>query len=374
MHSYPEASPLLLNIFIFLIIVIYSLPSVYTSGGKMLLGKRKQFGYLFFFVFVVIFSVFGYADWDFYGYQQIFNNIKKTGDDIYLEPIYIWIIKNISSNYYWWRLIVWGSATLFTLLCIRRLKLDVKVSLCIFSLFYLVSAFFYLRVSLGLSIMFLGLSYIIKPSHSRRMAILWGIVLILLSYFFHRSMFVAILFLFIAFIKLSRKQVVISLIAFPFLVIVVNNLLEYIVGGNLSSFGTNMQIGEKMTGYASAEMKNFNINGIIMQLVYYIPVVLALFYVVREVTFKCVSLPNYIHTFYSYWYCMTYLAFLFYFQDTSYWLFMRFMAMAYFPMVIVLTYFYMKTYNRPPLMKIILLLGLLSSSFRLLYTYYSWSR
>lgn len=363
-----EAYPVLFNIFLF-ILMLYTFPTVYRQGGEYNRTYSEVFDYILIGSLMILYCTFGYADNDFYHYEWLFRQIDSVGLNKHFEPIYFWVKTYIANGYLAWRFVVWGSATTIILATIRRLELDIKVANCFLALMYVITLSV-MRGNLGIAIMFFGFSFIVKPTIHKSSSYLFGVVLIGVSYFFHRSMLAAMAMLLITPLRLRKSFIIASLIIFPFLVQVVNELLMYIIAGNLQTFGEEMQIGSKMTSYAKADMSVTNFNGMIARFIYYIPIVTALAYMTKKVVFENIELPRYIYVFYVYWYVMVYVAFLFYFQEASVWLFTRFMMMAYLPMVIVLSYNYLNE-EQTMTKRLIMVLALLACMFKLSYTFYT---
>ncbi len=365
-----QAYPVLINIAIFFLLILYTYPSVYMNGAFAKQRYTPSVHYAVALILITLYSVFGYCDNDFYYYWRLYIDIKRTGFDEHMEPIYIWMIHNLSWEYFSWRLEVWGGAAILMLLTVRRLEINIRYATCFIALFYLIASFSYLRGSLGISIMFLGYSYITKPLKNKQFSFLLGVAIIAASYFFHRSMLVSIAMLAITLFKLRKSFVYISVALFPILTVAVERLIAYIVVADLDSFGEDMQIGSRMQGYAAGEAADYNTNGLIQNTIKLAPIVLSLIYIVRKVVFKNYKLPTHIYTLFIYWYWMTYVAFLFFSQETSKWLFERFMCMSYFPMAIVLAYYY--SHNKQThYSRILMLLALFFCVFRLSYVLYS---
>lgn len=363
-----EAYPVLFNILIF-ILMLYTFSSVYRHGGDYNRTYSETFDYIVMGSLMILYCTFGYADNDFYHYEWLFRQIDSIGLNKHFEPIYFWIKTHIANGYLTWRFVVWGCASTFILATIKRLELDIRVAICFLALMYVITLSV-MRGNLGIAIMFYGFSYIVKPTSYKIGSYIFGAILVAVSYFFHRSMLAAMAMLLITPFRLRKSYIIASLIMFPFLVAVVNDLLIYIIAGNFKDFGEEMQIGAKMTSYAKADMSVTNFNGMIARFIYYIPIITALAYMTKKIVFENIELPRHIYVFYVYWYVMVYVAFLFYFQDTSVWLFTRFMMMAYLPMVIVLSHYYSNE-EQTTTTRLIMILALLACVFRLSYTFYT---
>lgn len=362
-----HSNPLVfINILIFFL-MLYTFPTIYyrISGNK-----NNNINYLIFGILLTTYSVLCYVDKDFYHYQEIYNSVKHIGYSNHLEPIYVWLINNFSFNYLSWRFVIWGTATIFLLLTISRLKLDIRSAICILAIFY-VSTFSFLRMSLGVSILFYGYSLIIKLDSLKRGNVILGTIIVLSSVFFHRSIFIMILILFISSnINLKKKHILYSTIGIVVISFNMNIIFDHILNINFNNIDNGMGIESKVNSYINGEKSTSNIFGMLSKVILYFPNVLALLYFIKKITFDEYRVPKYIQTFLTFWYISNLIAYIFFFQEVSNWLFVRFMYMSYFPMSVVLIYYYSR--NRSNIiMKTILLLGLLTCAYKLSYTVYS---
>lgn len=332
-------------------------------------GARKV--YVAFGFLTILYCTFGYADNDFFHYEALYEYIRSTNEARHMEPIYIWLVLNLPGGYLLWRLVIWGIATILAILTFRRLNLEPKVTCCIFVLFYLI-VLSIMRGNLGISILFWGFSFWVRPIPKHRMfSLILGTMLIAISYFFHSSMFVSILALLVTPFKLRKWYVIVSLLLFPILVTYVAELIQLIImsaENDQSFFDANSMT--KAASYAGRESAQSNINGTIVRIIQYIPIVGSLIWVTKRIVFQKYEVPSYIYVFFVYWYAVTYVSFLFFFQETSNWLFIRFLMMSYLPMVIVLSWFY--SHNMPTRwMKFFLYIALLYCMYRLSYSFYN---
>ena len=213
MKYHYEAVPVLFNILLFFL-MLYPFPNVYRYGCEFRKRYTDILDYAVYGVLLILFCTFGYADNDFYHYEGLFKRICSTGLNVHLEPVYYWLIRNVTSNYLVWRFIVWSGTVILSLWTIKRLKLDVRIGLLIFVLFY-INIISVMRGNLGIAILFFGFSFIIRPSHNRLLSFLFGCLLIFCSFFFHKSMLFSIAALSVTPFYLNRKTVKISLVIFP---------------------------------------------------------------------------------------------------------------------------------------------------------------
>ncbi len=131
----------------------------------------------------------------------------------------------------------------------------------------------------------------------------------------------------------------------------------------------DMNIGSSMTGYASGTMRQSNIFGKLNQMITYMPVYASLALMTKKIVFEEIDVPRYIKALFIYWYAITYIASLFFFQETSVWLFIRFIMMSYFPLCIVVGYYY-SNFKMTREKRILMLLAILPICYKLFYAFY----
>lgn len=143
-------------------LMLYPFPNVYRYGCEFRKRYTDILDYAVYGVLLILFCTFGYADNDFYHYEGLFKRICSTGLNVHLEPIYYWLIRNVTSNYLVWRFIVWSGTVILSLWTIKRLKLDVRIGLLIFVLFY-INIISVMRGNLGIAILFLAFHSLSGP-------------------------------------------------------------------------------------------------------------------------------------------------------------------------------------------------------------------
>lgn len=355
-----EISPYfkILNIAIFML-----LSAVYVTKSYNGTGRYKKGNGILFFTLITIFSVYGFTNADYFGYKSTFDKIVLTGRQIHIEDIYYWLITDITTCYSIWRFIIWGSAAIILLMTFKRLNLTNSASFGAITLFYL-TTFYIMRGSLGVSIMAYGMTFLLKPVSSKMLSYLTGILLIICSYFFHRSMLLSIALIPLAFFKLKKSYLLISLSLIPVLIAIISTFLNYLMDNQLSS--ENKDFSASATHYASVGMFEINVFGYIRNLFVYTPTYIAL-YVVMTKLYQ--SFPKYIRFFANYWYILVYIAVICSFQSTGGWFFSRFMYMSNLPFAIVMAYVF-TNYKISNAIKTIIILGFIGNMYILLYSLY----
>ena len=120
MKYHYEAVPVLFNILLFFL-MLYPFPNVYRYGCEFRKRYTDILDYAVYGVLLILFCTFGYADNDFYHYEGLFKRICSTGLNVHLEPVYYWLIRNVTSNYLVWRFIVCRVTVILSLWTIKRL-------------------------------------------------------------------------------------------------------------------------------------------------------------------------------------------------------------------------------------------------------------
>lgn len=217
---------LLLLVFLFLRRSIASPGSV--SKYKILLSE----------LLIIVFGIFPFYSGDFY---HLGENILlyQQGWQVNLETGYEYILRYVH-DYILFRAIVWGISLLIVFYTIKRLKVPFDYSLLIFSSFFL-PAYSYARVSCAMSLMFLGVTYLVKPILGKKyLSFFLAIGLLYISTLFHKSSYFAIvaIILGIIFINKDRKQTIVILLAsLPFLVLIVQYWLGQFMNLNSGDVG-----------------------------------------------------------------------------------------------------------------------------------------
>ena len=150
------------------------------------------------FLLVCLFAVCSFYNGDYFHYEQVVRNVLPFSERFGLEDFYGYLINFTHHNYLLFRIVVWGGALLLVVF-IAKLY-DASIYGVIYFLFALyMSTFDYSRASLGMAVYFMGLS--VFTNKTNVILKLLGLVVIVSSYFFHRS--IAILIVLTVFIYQS---------------------------------------------------------------------------------------------------------------------------------------------------------------------------
>lgn len=180
-------------------------------------------------VVMLLFCLFSFWGTDWYGYLSYFESVKQGwGEHVPMEDVYIWLMELLPS-YLLFRLVVWGGALLFLFKTISNLNLDKGQFFFFFCCISLIW-FSYARVSLAMAIMFCGVSYLLKGRENdgnRIINFLFGIALIIGSFYFHKSAAIGIASIgFALFLRRlgSKRGINLMILTFPFIVIAVQGV------------------------------------------------------------------------------------------------------------------------------------------------------
>lgn len=360
----------LIGIIIYFIMLLIAKPHVTYSNPPKNRGAK---GVSFFFILFIANSVYGLWAADTYHVWESFKVASHYArfELISYEEVYNWLGGIIGNNYFLWRLFVWLPACLFMYFTATLLDLKNRNFLLALALFAGFAA--YTRGMLGHTMMLFGTILYIKNDKIRLK--LLGIVFVAISYFFHKSMFVNILFALIALYPFGKNIIQTSFVAFPFLTL----LATYIINSILLGFEIapeNEMISNTALIYASDESTKSNTTGIIAKIIQYLPEYLTLIYLYNRIVVKKylsgVKNEKAFNYLFRLTYVSIYISSLFLFVETSNWIYLRFKYMAFFPLVFILG----KIWNLEPKsnkwIKSIIFFQLFALLYKYMYLLYQW--
>lgn len=112
---------------------------------------------------IVVFCVFAFWGSDFFHVYDNYKELLSTGWT--LESVYQIIAQEIApDNYFLWRLVVWGLATILIIKIFKRVDINQDLAVSFFLMIWILW-FSYARVSLAMAMVFFGLALVSK-SHS----------------------------------------------------------------------------------------------------------------------------------------------------------------------------------------------------------------
>jgi hypothetical protein len=320
-------------------------------------------GTIAFFILLIINSVFAFwADDTYYSWEGfIIANQYQSFEILGYEQYYNWLATVVGNDYFLWRACIWIPAYLFMYWSAKRLDLlnrNFLVAMLLFGSFLS-----YTRGMLGHTMLLFG-AVLFVDKRSNMLTKIIGLTLVCVSYYFHKSMYVNIIFAVLALFPFGKKTVVLSLIAFPFLTTIATYLINGIVSGELElALGEGVGgVGDRTELYASGGKRDLNLNGKIGWFIRIIPEYLTLFYLFYKVMIQKVFDKDKREKVYKYLFRLMYVAFyiasLFLFVETSDWIYSRFKYMGFFPLVFILGAVWIREVYATKCTKIIILLQL----------------
>lgn len=365
-------SLLLISIFVYIVSIFVAKPQI-TYNNLQRNNVKK--GTIAFFLLLIINSVFAFWAGDTYHSWEgfIIANQYQSFEILGYEQYYNWLATAVGNNYFLWRACIWIPACLFMYWSAKRLDLlnrNFLVAMLLFGSFLS-----YTRGMLGHAMLVFGV-ILFMDKKSNTLTKIIGLAVVCVSYYFHKSMYVNIIFAVLALFPFGKKTVVASLIAFPFLTTIASSLIDGIANGQIEiALGEGVGgVGDQSASYASLERMGANFYGKIGKIIQVLPEYLTLCYLYNRVMVKKIFGGGW--STYKYLFRLTYVAFyiasLFYFVETSNWIYERFKYMGFFPMVFVLGAVWSRENYATKWSKAIILLQALSIVYILSYRFYKW--
>lgn len=316
-----------------LVLTIAALWYVYPEFSRNRRTPRHCMMWLGILTFLM--ALFPIQSGDFTYYGMLFTTGRYTW---HMEDFYVWLWDTVGRNYPAWRVVVWGASTILLLLSIRRLN----VNLYFASFIFVITQWFYfgtMRNMLGFMAMFYGVILIFTRDKIMRktVEVTFGILLIIASIFFHRSMFAYVIFLSLALIPFGKRTMGIGLIVYPFLYMSVYALSKYV----MLYIGADEESVNHADVYLKAEqvttrMQTFN------NIITFGSYAYLIWIIVKNDAKKtaAVKMP-YIYQFLTrYSYLMMYAAALFFMQIAGSWMYIRFIGCGTVSLMFVLMYYF----------------------------------
>lgn len=255
---------------VFVLLVAFVYYNALTVRGPIRNSKSTDMYYVMF----ALLGVFGAFTGDFVSYgDEVARMATQQRYASHFEDIYIWFIKVTEGNYLAFRVFmsVMSYALLYWLLRLFN-KSDLRVLFLYCALEYVFAIEG--RQQINIYMFFLGVFLMIG-----RKKYIYGVLLVIVSYFFHKGgVFCSFLLPFLLF-KLNARNLVIAMVLFPVIVIVENNILDWALGIRLRD----------MRGLTYLDAEDFSRTAA-MKVVYYgriaIQYVLALWALWKYVKFK----------------------------------------------------------------------------------------
>ena len=330
--------------------------------------KPRSFWYRM-LVFTMLFVTFGCVGGDFLHNQVIYDMNVQSDHPIHFENVYFLLIKGLPTNYYVWRFFVWGIAAFLLFKILDEIKSDLDFSFVIFTLM-LLNHFPNLRQTLGFMMMFYGYVLLFRSvEDAMPQKLVMGIILLIISTFFHSTIFVFIVLSLLLFIPGTKSlaMIIVSVIAFPFLYDMTKELSTQFIG----MVSNNDMMQEKATKYIESSFRvELNIRGFLKIIVNRLPVLMLFFLRIKKILIDKIESSYMEKHLLMLTYMLIYVSCLFFNNNVSAYLSQRFWDAACYPLTIFAMIF-LRNYSGSLYVKITLYAFLASNIFNMAYSLYT---
>lgn len=281
-------SVIIINLCLFQVLKYAKKVKVNDSTSEIKVYTSKNIT-IFLKIGLLFFCIFGAYSGDWMHYLdeiQLMHRYTNSADN-HLEPIYLWLINNITgSNYILFRIIIWTVSVWFLSNGIKRLDLDNVATWISFIALSAAISYSVGRGSLGFSLIVWGFSYIYRPYKNKSISYLKGITLLSLSLFCHKSLILFTPLVLIAIIKITIPRLVLLSLLIPSITIVFRKLVIEML---LSEEGMDGK------AYFSGEMDTYTGIGYnLWQYSYYFIIFSILVYSIYQIIILKKEVPQYI--------------------------------------------------------------------------------
>ena len=181
-----------------------------------------------FFGLIVLISTFSIVSADYFGYLKMLDRMKMYSMTLEVEPFYWYYAEFLNYDIFWFRGILLAITYLSLIWIIRNLKLPQSMSYYLVGIFLFYQVATILRSSASDAVMWLG---IIPFFHRRSLAtIITLIITIALGIILHKSAFMVIALLMVAFVPLKKSLIQLSILLLPVGIIILRVLIPKIFG------------------------------------------------------------------------------------------------------------------------------------------------
>ena len=330
----------------------------------------KPYGFLIVFgILVFIYSTFGCTGGDFLHYRELYDKNVNSNEPIHYEQFYYEISHLLPNGYYWWRAVVWGTATCVLMAIIHRLKTDADIACTIFVLL-LMFHFPSPRQTLGFVIMYYGFIILFDSIEEKRGALVpLSIGIIALSTIFHSTMTLFIILSLLPTIPGVKNKyvIIVLLLLFPVLYSSLSHVINYIILWTETEYGGM----ERAAHYIESDFRSSaNLYGIVKMVINKLPILVLMTFSIWHVFFKRVETSLLCKNFLMASFLMVYLSLLFEGNDVSAFLSTRLWDAGIYPLAFFLMVF-LRERITTRFITYALLCVLFSNLYNLVYVIYS---
>jgi len=319
------------------------------------------------FILVGIFSVFSWTNGDWFHYQYLIQVASYNGEITGMESFYEKLIKFVNSNFFLFRIVVWGGALFLLILSFRLFKVDAGCAVYLL-LAVFINYFDYSRSALGIAVYFAGLSLLLSSNKIMYKAI--GISLICAASLFHRSTMVLTYLTLVGFVPIRKNNILPIVLALLISFYAIKSYFMIFMEGLIGSGG---DLAVKASFYMEQERESIvsgTIIGIIIgywkYFVFYVYFGLITFYLFKQGNYQSTSFA--IRATYNVMFGLFVFAILMYFFNIGHMAFYyRFLSMTYVPLIILSVYQFKNNFMPRKIYLALLLFGSGYLSFDFLY-------
>lgn len=263
----------------------------------------------FFFALVFLYSLYtGFGgDNDRYrefvegGYQNFYYLEFFSFEELYVK------IAEYTRNFILWKIVVYGSAIILSILSIKRLEADNLITLYAFALIPM-SSYGSTRAVLAYSIYLFGYTFL---NDNRIYKHVVGWIIIYLSWLAHSSMILPIILTPLTYLKITKARMYILIALFPAFVVLFNHYYMMFLGS--SAIGDTMSAGKfevySEGGYATATSTTSSILRFLFGFVLVPPVLIGMRGIYSE------TIDNRFHRVIKLSFLMVYMSFVMFFSE-----------------------------------------------------------
>ena len=266
--------------------------------------------------------------------EKVYDYVYIEGSYNYGEVVYPIIGEFVHNNYFLFRVIVWGGSFLLFLLTAKRMKLNPYNAAALLILTHAIT-FSYARATASMAVYFFGLSFLCNPPKKRIFGYVFGITLILLSFYFHRSALAMIFLTVMLLVPLNKRTIILLL----FFIFIIASLFKDYFETIAYSFDIDEVMQDKLQNYSDRSL-NSGLAATLLSFFDYLSFLIPAFYCSKVIYFtNKYSVPSYLKRLCGVAIGLVFTSFVFYLQGSSYITFYyRILYMSMLPLTFLMTY------------------------------------
>lgn len=239
---------------------------------------------------LLLFCIFGAYGGDWFSYREeidYLNSFSRMPEQRHLESIYIWIIEYIThNNYILFRILIWSTSFYCLSNAFIRLNIDTISTWSCFAVLSIAVSYAIGRGAIGFSLILWGYSFLLRPGINKILSYTKGTILLILSLFCHKSMFLLAPLIYLSFINFNIKRTILCvIITIPIIGIVQHYIL------------LRLAMGEEITGsdYFTSEQNTYGIGMNIWRYSYYFIIISLFAYAYYRIIICKQHVPQYVY-------------------------------------------------------------------------------